>query len=81
MLFFAYILKSEYDGTHYYGSSKDLDKRLDDHNKGRVRYTKGRRPWKLIYKEAFNIRSDAVKRELFFKSVDGYKELKNKGII
>jgi len=61
-----YILKSLYDGTYYYGSTKDIQSRLNTHNSGKVRYTKGRRPWVLHYAEEFNTRSEAYKRELFF---------------
>jgi putative endonuclease len=79
--YFTYILKSEYDGTYYYGSTKDLKERLKAHNSGKSRYTKGRRPWKLHYFEEFESRSEAVKREAFFKSVEGYIFLKEKNII
>ncbi|HKJ79227.1 MAG TPA: GIY-YIG nuclease family protein [Prolixibacteraceae bacterium] len=78
---FAYILKSEYDGTYYYGSSKDLGARLKSHNSGKSRYTKGRRPWKLVYSEKFENRGEAAKREKFFKSIEGYCFLKENTII
>ena len=81
MVFYTYILKSLYDGTYYYGSTKNLEERLKTHNKGKVRYTKGHRPWEIHYFETFQTRSLAVKRELFFKSIDGYRFLKEKGII
>tara|TARA_R110002124_G_scaffold255201_1_gene420887 strand:+ start:21332 stop:21508 length:177 start_codon:yes stop_codon:yes gene_type:complete len=55
--------------------------RLKAHNKGKVRYTKGRRPWMFHYKEEFATRSEAYRREQFFKSIDGYNYLKEKGII
>jgi putative endonuclease len=81
MEYFAYIIKSESVGTYYYGSAEDVDIRLKRHNAGRVRSTKGRRPWTLHYQEAFKSRSEAYRRELFFKTIDGYKFLKGKGII
>ena len=81
MPYFTYIIKSESFNTHYYGSTKNIDERIKLHNKGKVRYTKGRRPWKLIYFEKFNNRADAVKREMFFKSIEGYQFLKKKNII
>jgi len=65
----------------YYGSTKDLDKRLSEHNRGKVRYTKGRRPWNLHYFEEFENRSDAFKREQFFKTIEGYNYLKSRNII
>jgi putative endonuclease len=44
MSYFTYILKSEHDGTYYYGSTKDCEARLKMHNSEKSRYTKGRRP-------------------------------------
>ena len=53
------------DGSFYYGHSKNLDKRLVNHNNGRVRYTKARRPWKVYYFEEFESKSQAYRREFF----------------
>jgi len=80
MSYYAYILKSKSHGTFYYGHCEDLEKRLNQHNKGRVKYTKGRMPWKVHYFEIFKTRSEAMKREKYFKSIDGYKYLKSEGI-
>ncbi len=78
---FVYILQSLINGKHYYGSTKDVEKRIKLHNRGKVRSTKANRPYKLIYSEKFKTRSEAVKREYFFKSIDGYKWLKVNSII
>jgi putative endonuclease len=80
-MFIVYILKSEIDGTHYYGHASDILERLKKHNLGKVRYTKGRRPWRIIYSESFDTKSEAYKRELFFKTIEEYRYLKEKGII
>jgi putative endonuclease len=80
-MFFTYILKSQTHKTHYYGHTNDVYRRLDEHNKGFVRYTSGRRPWIVHYFEEFNKRSEAAKREHFFKSIEGYKYLKENKII
>jgi len=58
-----------------------MEERLDQHNRGRVRSTKAYRPLELVYKESFKTKSEAYKREMFFKSIDGYRYLKKKGII
>jgi putative endonuclease len=79
--FITYILKSEVDGTYYYGHSVNLKQRLKRHNAGNVRSTKSKRPWKIHYLEEFESKSLAYKRELFFKTIDGYKFLKNNKII
>ena len=73
-MFYTYVLKSLSHGTLYVGSSEFPERRLkDEHNRGRVRYTKGRMPWELIYKESFLLRSEAMKREKFLKSGQGRK--------
>ena len=80
-MYVAYILKSLKDNSYYYGSTKDLNKRLKDHNVGRNKYTKGHRPYIVHYKEIFSNKSEALKREKFFKSIDGYNWLKKSKII
>ncbi|PWN06255.1 endonuclease [Rhodohalobacter mucosus] len=80
-MYSAYILQSEKNLSHYYGHSGDLDKRLKEHNAGKVRSTKAYRPWKLIYFEEFLTKSEAYKKEQFFKIIDGYNYLKSSGII
>jgi putative endonuclease len=81
MAYFTYILKSLSHGNYYYGSTANIEQRLVMHNKGKVRYTKGRRPWVLHYKEEFDTRSDAFRRERYFKSVEGNIYLKAQKII
>jgi len=80
-LFTTYILQSLVSGTYYYGHTKNLENRLTYHNKGKVRSTKARRPWKVFYFEEFESKSQAYRREMFFKSIEGYKFLRDSGII
>ncbi|MBW2215707.1 MAG: GIY-YIG nuclease family protein [Deltaproteobacteria bacterium] len=63
MAYFVYILQSQKDGSYYIGSSQELSSRLARHNQGRAKYTKNKRPWDLVYQEAFSDRSSAMKRE------------------
>ena len=80
-MFFTYILKSLKDGKHYYGHTNNLVKRIKRHNDGTEKSTKGRRPFILHYHEIFLTKEEAVKREFFFKSINGYVYMKEKGII
>jgi putative endonuclease len=80
-MFFAYILISEKDGKYYYGSTNDIIKRLLKHNKGDVKSTKSRRPFRVHYYEEFINRQQAFQREQFFKSIDGYIWLRANNII
>ena len=79
--YYTYILKSEKCKKYYYGHTKDLVKRVKQHNAGRVRSTKSCKPWKIHYVEEFDTKSEAYKREMFFKSIEGYKFLRISGII
>ncbi|WP_369431594.1 GIY-YIG nuclease family protein [Rhodohalobacter sulfatireducens] len=80
-MYYTYILCSKKNDFHYYGHSKDLEERLKQHNQGRVRSTKAHRPFEIIHKETFKTKSEAYRREMFFKSIEGYQYLKRKGII
>jgi putative endonuclease len=80
-MFTTYILKSVKDLRFYYGSCENIQIRLTMHNQGKVRSTKSRIPFIVVYKEEFNTRSEAQKREYYFKSIDGYIWLKQKNII
>ncbi len=68
MVYVVYILQSEQDGSFYIGHTGDLGKRLADHNSGESRYTKRKVPWRLVYEEKFETRSEAMKREKFLKA-------------
>jgi putative endonuclease len=78
---FAYILKSSKDRKFFYGSTSNLETRLKDHNNGKVRSTKRRRPLILHYSERCDNIKDARKRVNFFKSMKGFIWLKKQGII
>ena len=68
MKFFVYILESEVDGSYYIGQTSNLFERVNRHNKGLNRYSKSKKPWKLMYKEECDTRSSAVKLEKRLKS-------------
>jgi predicted GIY-YIG superfamily endonuclease len=58
-----YILRCE-DGSFYTGITNDLERRLNQHRDGQAsRYTRSRRPVKIVYSESCAGRSDALKRE------------------
>jgi putative endonuclease len=76
MDYYVYVIRSEGYNSNYVGSTNDVEKRLSEHNAGKCRYTSGRRPWVLVYKESYPTRSEAMKREKFLKSGQGRKFLK-----
>jgi putative endonuclease len=69
--YYVYIARSLKDGQLYTGMSKDPGQRLRDHNAGRTRSTRHRRPFVLVYTEPFATRSEAISRELFLKTAEG----------
>ena len=68
-MYAMYILRSLKDGSYYIGSTNDVEKRLKRHNSGGSKYTKSKRPFELVYKEAFKTLSEARKREYYLKSL------------
>ncbi len=72
----VYILKCA-DGTLYTGWTTDLERRLQAHNSGRgARYTRGRRPLRLAYREEQSDRSTAQKREAAIRCLSRADKLK-----
>ncbi|MGC8856241.1 MAG: GIY-YIG nuclease family protein [Anaerolineae bacterium] len=69
MTCYCYILECA-DGTYYTGWTTDPQRRLQAHNAGRgARYTRSRRPVRLVYLEPFADRSSAMKRERAIKAL------------
>lgn len=65
--FYTYILECA-DGSLYTGYTNDLATRLSAHNAGRgAKYTKNRRPCKLVYHEEFDSKRTAQRREYYIK--------------
>jgi putative endonuclease len=62
-MFFVYILKSKIDKKLYIGCTNDLRRRLKEHNLGLVESTKSRKPFYLVYYEAYASKDDAFTRE------------------
>jgi len=78
MILYVYVLKSFKDKKLYIGKTKDLERRLLEHRKGRVKATRSRRPLELVYYEVFINRTDWTKEELFLKSGIGRENLKHR---
>ena len=69
--YYVYVLQSQKDEKFYVGYTKDIQKRLEEHNSGKVRSTKERRPLELIYWEGCLNQQDAIKREKYLKTAWG----------
>ena len=75
-MYYTYVLESINHKRKYIGYTGNLNKRLQEHNLGKVRSTKAYKPYKLIYFEKFENKTEARKREIFFKSGQGRLFLK-----
>ena len=76
MSYFVYIVQCK-DDTLYTGIAKDLQKRVDEHNSSQkgAKYTKARRPVRLVYSEISEDRSSASKREYTIKKLSRLQKL------
>lgn len=77
-MYYVYVLKSEQHYRFYVGMSQDVERRLAEHNSGKTKSTKGYRPWKLFFYEAFPDRQAARAREKYLKSGYGKQWIKEK---
>jgi len=72
----VYVLFSLKHQDHYHGLSSNAKERIKQHNAGKVRSTKSRRPFILIYEEEVGTLTEARKREKYLKSAAGRRFLK-----
>lgn len=78
VMFYTYIIQSQKSSHLYTGSTINLRKRFNQHNKGQSTWTKSRAPWKIIYYEACLSEEDAEAREKYLKSGMGKRYVKNR---
>ena len=71
---YLYILRCK-DNTLYTGITTDVEKRLEVHRSGKgAKYTRGRGPLELVYREACGSHSEALKREAEIKKLPREKK-------
>jgi putative endonuclease len=68
MPYHLYTLQSETTRRYYFGQSVNVDARVAYHNANYSLSLKNRGPWKLVYREPYAARSEAVRRERQIKS-------------
>tara|TARA_B100002019_G_scaffold256863_1_gene240571 strand:- start:23658 stop:23912 length:255 start_codon:yes stop_codon:yes gene_type:complete len=68
--YFVYIVECA-DGTYYTGITTDVDRRILEHNYSfkSAKYTRSRRPVKLVYSKLVGNRSEASKEECRIKKL------------
>jgi len=74
-MFYLYVLRSQQTGGLYVGSTTDVEKRLQRHNRGDAKSTRHGVPWAVLHTESFITRSEAVRRERYYKTGHGREEI------
>ena len=74
-MFHVYIIQSEKTNRYYTGFTDNPERRLHEHNSGENPSTRNKGPWKLVYHESFETRSEAMKRECEIKSKKSSKSI------
>jgi len=78
-MYHVYLLKSRKSGNLYIGYTNNIERGLEEHNIGRVEYTRKYLPWTLIYYESFSSFDNAKKREKSLKYFGkAFSHLKNR---
>jgi putative endonuclease len=74
--YYVYILECS-DRTLYTGWTHDIENRIKEHNNGKngARYTRSRRPVKLVYIESCLSLSDALTREAGIKKLSRVQKM------
>lgn len=68
-MYWVYIVEC-CDYTYYTGYTNNLERRIVVHNSGKgAKYTRGRTPVVLVYREQFELKQDALKREAAIKKL------------
>ncbi len=73
-MYYVYVIQSEKDRSTYIGYTSDLEKRIKEHNQGKTRSIKSKIPFKLVYFEEFESKTEARKREIRLKKNSFEKE-------
>jgi putative endonuclease len=79
-MYYVYIIQSQKDASYYTGVTRDLEKRLTQHNSGLPRYSSSKKPFKLIWYCAFPDKIKALDFETYLKQGSGYA-FRNKHLI
>jgi len=66
-MYITYIIYSEKIKRFYSGQTEDIDRRIEEHNRGKTPFLARGIPWELVYSRQFDSRSEALKLEKYIK--------------
>lgn len=75
-MYTVYILLSLNKAKTYTGVTSDLLRRLEEHNQGKVTFSKKYRPYKVLHSESFETAKDAYAKEKYYKTTSGRRKIK-----
>jgi putative endonuclease len=77
MSYFVYIVECA-DKTLYIGTTNNLEKRIQSHNESKsgAKYTRGRRPVRLVYSEDCQTKNKALSREYVLKKLSREEKMR-----
>jgi len=73
-MYYVYVIQSERDSSTYIGFTSNLEKRIKEHNQGKTRSIKSKIPFRLVYREEYESKTEARKREIRLKKNSYEKE-------
>ena len=77
-MYYTYILLSECRKKTYTGCTDNIQRRLEEHNRGKVKSSRAYRPYSLLYLETYELLMQACQRERYFKTTTGRRELRKR---
>ena len=77
-MYYTYILFSPKIKRYYTGQTEDLERRLEEHNRGKTPVMAKGIPWQIVYSERFHSREEAMKLEKFIKKRGAARFLNDK---
>ncbi|MCD4812764.1 GIY-YIG nuclease family protein [bacterium] len=77
-MYVVYILQSKKDKNFYIGMTGNIERRIKEHEEGKVESTRYRKPLKLLAYEVYMTKQEAMRREKYLKSSDGKKDKKKR---
>ena len=75
-MYYVYILRSLKDNKYYTGYTNNLERRLQDHNRGKSESVRHGGPFELIHSEEYTTKIEAIQREIQIKKYKGGQALK-----
>ena len=76
MMWHVYILKTIDKDWYYIGCTNNLERRLEQHNRGYNKSTRLHTPFEVVHSESYQDRSEAYAREKLLKRYKGGNALK-----